>query len=123
MRRRHGTGLTVNEQKVLAAALRLASESVHHLYGYEVFRLLTQWEGGQPMNHGTLYRGLRSLVARGLLARRDEDGADGPAPRVYYELTPDGVAAARQAVVRLAALDRPPAWIDLGLARYQAGGS
>lgn len=123
MRRRHGTGLTRNEQKVLAAALRLASESVDHLYGYEVFRLLTEWEGGQPMNHGTLYRCLRSLVDRGMLARRDEDAGDGPAPRVYYELTPDGVVAARRAVVRLAALDLPPTWIDLGLARYEHGGA
>ena len=116
MRRRHGTGLTRNEQKVLAASLRLAHESVVHLYGYEVFRLLTEWEGGKPMNHGTLYRCLRSLVERGLLVRRDDDG-DGPAPRVYYELSPDGRAAARQATVQLAALDEPPGWIDLGLVR------
>ncbi len=116
MRRRHGTGLTRNEQKILAVALRLAHGSVAHLYGYEVFRQLVEWEGGEPMNHGTLYRGLRSLVGRELLARRDDE-ADGPAPRVYYELTADGRAAARQATIQLAALDDPPAWIDLGLAR------
>lgn len=114
MRRRHGTGLTRNELKVLAAALRLAYEGVVQLYGYELFRTLTTWEGDAPMNHGTLYRCLRSLEERQLLLRHDATEGGG-APRVRYELTASGRAAAGRATVQLAALDQPPPWIDLGV--------
>ena len=66
MRRKGGTGLVHNEMRVLAASLRLAVEGAGELYGYELFAQLTVWEGQPTMNHGTLYRCLRALEARGL---------------------------------------------------------
>lgn len=114
MRRPRGSGLTRNEQKVLAAALRLATTGRSQLFGYEVFRELSAWEGATPMNHGTIYRCLRALEERDLLARHTET-AD-PEYRVFYELTSVGVTAARRAVIQLAALDAPPSWLDVGLA-------
>ena len=114
MRRKQGTGLTRNEQKVLAAALRLRFDGGRSLYGYELFATLTGWEGAEPMNHGTLYRCMRSLERRGLLVAEEE--ATGERIRVCYALTADGLAAARRATIQLAALDDPPRWIDVGLA-------
>lgn len=114
MRRKQGTGLTRNEQKVLAAALRQLHEGGRSLYGYELFATLKEWEGEAPMNHGTLYRCMRSLERRGLLVAEEE--ATGERIRVCYELTGDGLAAARRATIQLAALDEPPKWIDVGLA-------
>ena len=42
--------------------------------------------------------------------------ATGERIRVCYELTGDGLTAARRATIQLAALDDPPRWIDVGLA-------
>src|SRR4051794_14951921 len=44
MRRRAGTGLVRNENKILAAALRLAVGGTSQLYGYELFSQLRAWE-------------------------------------------------------------------------------
>jgi Fe2+ or Zn2+ uptake regulation protein len=111
MRRKRGVDLTRNEQKVLAAALRLRSESQDRLYGYELFATLCRWEGAKPMDHGTLYRCLRSLETRGLLTGVIEDEAE---RRVFYALTPNGVDASWKATLQLAALDDPPSWVGVG---------
>jgi len=111
MRRRHGTGLVPNEKKVLAAALRLAYEETPNLYGYELFARLRAWEGGAPMDHGTLYRCLRGLEARGFFASSVDHST--ARLRVMYELTPEGTAAARKATIELAAQEEPPRWIDI----------
>lgn len=113
MRRKGGNGLVVNEMRVLAASLRLAVEGSNELYGYELFATLSAWEGHLPMNHGTLYRCLRALEARGLYDTHVRPSSDGPA-RVFYTLTNTGVEAARGATVQLAASDGAPSWIDLG---------
>lgn len=113
MRRKGGTGLVYNELRVLAASLRLAVEGSSELYGYELFATLSAWEGQLPMNHGTLYRCLRGLEARGLYETQVRPSSDGPA-RVCYTLTSGGVDAARAATVQLAASDGAPSWIDLG---------
>lgn len=113
MRRKGGNGLVRNEMRVLAASLRLAVEGSSELYGYELFATLSAWEGRVPMNHGTLYRCLRALEARGLYDTHVAPSADGPA-RVFYTLTAAGVEAARSSTVRLAAADSAPSWIDLG---------
>ncbi|MDX6227710.1 MAG: Transcriptional regulator PadR-like family [Frankiales bacterium] len=113
MRRKGGTGLVLNELRVLAASLRLAVEGSNELYGYELFATLSAWEGQLPMNHGTLYRCLRALEARGLFETYVRPSTDGP-DRVCYTLTSSGVAAARRATVSLAATDNAPSWIDLG---------
>ena len=113
MRRKGGTGLVFNEMRVLAASLRLAVEGSSELYGYELFATLSAWEGQLPMNHGTLYRCLRALEARGLYDTHVGPSTEGP-PRVFYTLTSAGVEAARGATVHLAAADAAPSWIDLG---------
>ena len=113
MRRKGGTGLVLNELRVLAASLRLAVEGSTELYGYELFSTLSAWEGQLPMNHGTLYRCLRALERRGLYETQVRPSSDGPA-RVCYTLTHEGVEAARAATVKLAASDGVPVWLDLG---------
>jgi DNA-binding PadR family transcriptional regulator len=113
MRRKGGTGLVANEMRVLAASLRLAVEGAGELYGYELFAQLSAWEGQPIMNHGTLYRCLRALEARGMYQTQVRPSSDGPA-RVCYTLTASGVESARWATVQLAATDGAPAWIDLG---------
>jgi DNA-binding PadR family transcriptional regulator len=114
VRRKRGTELTRNELKVLAAALRLHFEDEHQLYGYELFATLSEWEGGEPMNHGTLYRCLRSLEGLGLLSSTVDDSS--ARHRVFYQLTAPGLTAARRSTIQLAALYQPPPWIDLGAA-------
>jgi DNA-binding PadR family transcriptional regulator len=110
-----GTGLVRNENRILAAALRLAVDGTVHLYGYELYARLSEWEGGPPMNHGTLYRCLRRLELRGLFTTTvSHEDSLGPA-RVFYELTHDGVAEARAATLRLAADATPPVWLDVDL--------
>jgi DNA-binding PadR family transcriptional regulator len=111
VRRRQGTGLVRNERKILTAALRLALNGELELYGYELFARLLEWEGESPMDHGTLYRCLRSLEGRGFLSSTVDQSSG--RVRVNYRLTDSGFAAAREAAVQLAAEDRPPAWVDL----------
>jgi DNA-binding PadR family transcriptional regulator len=119
MRRRAGTGLVRNESKILAAALRLAVTGTVQLYGYELFSQLIAWEGDAPMNHGTLYRCLRRLEQRGLFrTSTTDDPSQGP-PRVFYELTQEGVDEARAATVRLASEAAPPAWVDIEVASHR----
>ncbi len=102
---------------MLAGALRLADSGSSRLYGYELFALLRTWEGQAPMDHGTLYRGLRKLEARGYFSSQVEL-AD-PATRrvrVYYTLTAAGMDAAVVAARELAESPIAPAWINPGLA-------
>jgi Transcriptional regulator PadR-like family len=84
--------LTSNESKVLAAALRLRRESVDHLYGYGLFLALWKWESGKPMNHGSVFRCLRSLERRRAFCATVVEGDGGS--RVFYELTGEGQIAA-----------------------------
>lgn len=113
MRRKDGTGLVRNERKVLAAALRLAFAGESALYGYELFARLREWEGEEPMDHGTLYRCLRSLEQRELFTSEVDQSTE--RIRVLYRLTPEGEAMARRATVQLAAEDVPLSWVDVGL--------
>lgn len=99
---------------MLAAAIRLRFEGVTRLYGYDLFATLKQWEGGPPMNHGTLYRCLRSLESRGMFTSTVDQSVE--RLKVWYELTDEGIAAARKATLRLAAEDEPPRWVDVSVA-------
>ena len=113
VRRKSGIGLVRNEMKTLAAALRLAVEGRTRLYGYELFAQLASWEGQPPMNHGTLYRCLRSLERRGYLQAEVDAGESRPGPaRVYYELTDNGSAEARRSTLLLAADEQPVLWVN-----------
>jgi DNA-binding PadR family transcriptional regulator len=99
--------------KTLAAALKLAVDGQPRLYGYELFAQLGTWEGQAPMNHGTLYRCLRSLENKGFLQAENDDSPSrvGP-PRVYYELTATGTAEARRSTYALASEVNALTWID-----------
>jgi DNA-binding PadR family transcriptional regulator len=122
VRRKSGTGLVRNELKALAAALRLAVEGRSRLYGYELFARLAAWEGRSPMNHGTLYRCLRSLERLGYLRVDVEPSGDAPGPpRVYYMLTESGMLEARRSTLLLAAEKNPLAWVDPADAISPAG--
>ena len=110
-----------NERKVLAAALRLAFAGEHGLHGYELFARLREWEGGPPMDHGTLYRCLRALEQRGYFTSELVRSHPGERIRVEYCLTPEGVLAARESVARLAAEAEPLTWVDAGLATRPLG--
>ena len=113
MRRKSGTGLVRNEVKALAAALKLAVEGQTRLYGYELFAQLASWEGQPPMNHGTLYRCLRSLESRGFLRAEMDDSESRPGPpRVYYQLTAEGMLEARRSTLVLASELDALSWVD-----------
>lgn len=114
MRRKSGSGLVRNERKVLAAALKLAFRHPEGVYGYDLFARLLEWEGEPPMNHGTLYRCLRSLEQRGLLGGTIDKSSE--RVRVFYRLTPEGEVAARKATIELAAEAVPLAWVDVAVA-------
>jgi DNA-binding PadR family transcriptional regulator len=111
VRRVGGVGLVKNENKILAAALRLAREGSVEIYGYELFAQLAEWGDEMPMNHGTVYRCLRRLEERGLFSSAvSRERTQGP-PRVIYRLTDAGTLAARDATHALAADAAPPAWL------------
>lgn len=67
----------------------------HESYGYELAQSL-QAAGLGPIKGGTLYPVLLRLQRTGLVSAQWRDGAGGPA-RKYYQLTPSGAAALRQA--------------------------
>lgn len=88
------------------AAFKISSGADTEFHGYE----LAAWFGRHgsllPMQHSTLYRGLRRLEDRGLLESRWEtpeaaqaDGREGR-PRRYYRLSAAGV---RQALAQFRA--------------------
>lgn len=101
-----------NEKRLLAAALRLASEGATRFYGYELLERLEAWEQRRPMDHATLYRCLRKLEARGYfdcsVARLSEHD---DRPRTYYALTAPGRVAAQQAAIELLAAPAPASWL------------
>lgn len=99
---------------MLAAALRLAFVGERRLYGYELFARLKEWEGERPMDHGTLYRCLRSLEARGCFTSEVDQSTE--RIRVVYQLTPEGEAMARKATIQLAAEETPLSWVNVALA-------
>lgn len=114
MRRKRGVGLVANEERILAALLRLAFGGQSPLHGYDLYAHLVSWESEPTMNHGTLYRCLRELESRGLLW--SEISQVNNRLRVSYSLTEEGVEQARKSLLRLAASDEPPAWADITLA-------
>ena len=117
MRRRGDTELVTNEVKLLLAAISMTTSGDSEFHGYSLAKELARLEGTQtPMAQSTLYRALRRLEERGALQSRWEsveesqaDGRDAP-PRRYYTITADGVAAAREAVVRSEQTSRASAW-------------
>ena len=60
------------------------------LYGYDIVRLLRQYDG-LMIGDGTVYPILSRLKVDGLVRATIEDSPDGP-PRKYYELTGRGRA-------------------------------
>lgn len=73
----------------------LAALRRHESYGYELAQSL-QAAGLGPIKGGTLYPVLLRLQRTGLVSAQWRDGTSGPA-RKYYQLTPTGAQALRQA--------------------------
>ena len=74
------------------------------------------------MNHGTLYRCLRSLERLGYLRADVDPASDRPGPaRVYYTLTDSGMQEARRSTLLLAAEVDPLSWVDPADAISPAG--
>jgi len=87
------------EQQVLSAILQVGAEA----YPPPVLAWLEE-RTGRSVNRGSLYVALDRLEAKGLLRSRPdaEHGRDGR-PRRYLEVTPDGLAALREARASLIA--------------------
>ena len=84
--------------------LAVAGEDRH---GYAIIQEVAMRTGGElRLSAGTLYRSIQRLLEQGLIV----ETRDRPAPaedderRRYYRITPEGTAAAREEVRRLAQL-------------------
>ncbi len=93
-------GLGELEHLVLLAVLQLGEEA----YGVPILEVLTT-RGRRDLSRGALYTVLERLEVKGMLrSTRGEPVAErGGRPRRYFEVTPRGVAAVREA--RRALLD------------------
>jgi len=82
-------------------------------HGFGLARTMREQSGSRSLTaHGTLYKALGRLEELGLLASRWEDAAtvpEGRPRRRFYELTGDGVRAARPARPDTTAVPRPRA--------------
>ena len=87
------------EQQVLAAILQVGRDA----YPPPVLSWIEE-RTGRSVNRGSLYVALDRLEAKGLLRSRPDadDGREGR-PRRYLEVTPDGLAALREARASLMA--------------------
>lgn len=100
-RRKPGTLLPL-EMEILEVALSLlgtSKESTFH--GFGLAHRMRERSGSRSLTgHGTLYKALGRLEERGLLSSRWEDAAaaEGRPRRRLYELTPQGVQVAEQAL-------------------------
>ena len=104
---------------VLAASLRLALEGAGEVYGYELFARLAGWDDRAIMNHGTLYRCLRSLENQGLYCTTTRPSTDRPA-----SATPSprpGLRQPGEPSFQLAAADQPAVWVNIRYALPPAG--
>lgn len=104
-RRKPGTLLPL-ETKILETALALQREGDATFHGFALARAMREQAGARALTgHGTLYKALGRLEERGLLtsAWEDADDAQGRPRRRLYELTGDGVRAARPERARPAA--------------------
>ena len=81
---------------LVAIVLLLALDRVGPEYGYALLKSIAQASAGRfELKEGTAYPVLKSLEEQGLITSF-WTGGDGR-PRKYYELTPDGRRALRQA--------------------------
>jgi PadR family transcriptional regulator PadR len=101
MRRKPGALLRI-EVDILLAGVSLIRNGEGEFHGYAVAREIANLEGARRLTaHGTLYRALERLEARGLLASRWEDPQvaameDRPRRRLY-RVTAEGEAAVQVA--------------------------
>ena len=93
MKRRKGTALVHNEERILRRVHELALQGKETVHGYGLSRDFTEVEPpGKPMAVSTLYRCLSRLEERGLVKGQLETGPSshqGPARRVF-QLTEQG---------------------------------
>ena len=82
------------EKEILETALSMPSA----FHGFGLAQAMREQSGSRALTgHGTLYKALGRLEARGLLTSRweDADAAEGRPRRRLYELTGQGVEVAR----------------------------
>lgn len=97
-RRKPGTLLPL-ESEILEAASALRQDGNGAFHGFGLAQALRRAEGSRALtSHGTLYKALARLEARGLLTSSWEDAAlaVGRPRRRLYELTGDGARAAQR---------------------------
>ena len=106
--------VTVTVAKVLRVFLE---DPTQPCYGLELMKAT-----GLPS--GSLYPVLARLERAGWVRSRREQidpVAEGRPPRRYYELTPDGLTAARCELAALAQQLRPPRLADIAVPRPEGG--
>lgn len=99
-RRKPGTLLPL-EAEILAVALSSAASEDGAFYGFGLAQAMRERGGSRSLTgHGTLYKALARLEEFGLLSSRWEHAtaAEGRPRRRLYELTGQGVEAARRAL-------------------------
>jgi len=92
MKRRKGTGLVQNEERVLGLALELFRADHKTFHGYQLTKQLEEVPG-KPLVYSTLYRCLARLEAAGLLTA-EWMMSESSQWRKVYSLTGDGLAVA-----------------------------
>ena len=92
MRRKDGTGLVRNEERILTTALVLHDNGEDRWHGYRLSAVLRN--SGTPMVHSTLYRILKRLEDRNLLESKWEVNDETGRWTAQFRLTADGVLAA-----------------------------
>lgn len=113
MNRRKGELIPI-EAAILSAALELRQQGIMDFHGFLIGKTLTAVAGRSIIGHGTLYKALSRLEARGYLTGRWEDSLDRArgARRRLYQITVDGqlaVSALRDDVAASRRLAERPA--------------
>ena len=98
MRRKQGTALVRNEERILSAALALLHDGTNEFHGYRLVKAFEE-SGTAKLAMSTVYRCLSRLESRGLLAGEWRMDPEDPTVRPvrYFHLTPGGAEMAKDA--------------------------
>ncbi|MFW2383827.1 MAG: PadR family transcriptional regulator [Acidimicrobiales bacterium] len=98
MRRKQGTALVRNEERILSAALALSRDGTTEFHGYRLVKAFEE-SGTAKLAMSTVYRCLSRLESRGMLAGEWRMDPDDPTVRPvrYFHLTPEGTEVAEGA--------------------------
>mgnify|MGYP000341588019 CR=1 FL=1 len=98
MRRKQGTALVRNEERILSAALAMSQDGVSEFHGYRLVKAFEE-SGTAKLAMSTVYRCLSRLESRGMLAGEWRMDPEDPTVRPvrFFHLTPEGVEMAEGA--------------------------